>query len=301
MDDFLADNKTLMKHQSLNASHVIFSLRRRLREQEQLVINLRSERDRVIREILSSLLFIEGKLRKEQKEIVSILKEKDRIIQRTQNELEYWRTRFIDLENRDRREISASTVFGDQVSQDIQNSLAQSVNDKPNLLKKSGPNSSCDKNELRVNELSTFDTMESTTSDTGEVEQEMGATEMSLAQSNEFLEQNIEGERDGLSDAESVVDYYLDGQPKELDNFENDQAKSKLFRRRYLLHGSYERLTDIGHVGEKIITNQFKKILGNHRSVVRPRDIKYKKVSRSRTQAFEELKSKLRHISDPLL
>ncbi|XP_013794264.1 uncharacterized protein LOC106478279 [Limulus polyphemus] len=301
MDDFLANNKMLMKQQSLNASHVIFSLRRRLREQDQLIIHLCSERDRVIREILSSLLFIEGELRKEQKEIVSILKEKDRIIQKTQKELEYWRTRFIYHENQGTWENSATPISENQMSQLIQNSLAQYVNDKPDPLKKSDANSSCNNDELFINELSAIDTVEYTTSDTEEVKHKIDSTETSLAQSNEFLKQNIESETEGLSDAESIVDYYLDQQPQELDNFEKDQAKSKLSRRRYLLHGSYERLTDIGQMGEKLLSNQFKRILSNHRSVVRPRDVKYKKISRSRTQAFEELKSKLRHISEPRL
>ena len=87
---------------------------------------------------------------------------------------------------------------------------------------------------------------------------------------------------DGESDSETVTSYE--------DHSSND---------RRLLLGSYEKLNSltmsIGRTRpEEEIQVTYNRVMSNHRSVTKPKDVKYKRINKAKSRSLEELRGKLR-------
>lgn len=74
--------------QRIQSNQIVLDMRRRLEWQEEVIRSLKSERDRLMRDLTSRLLLVEAELRREQKHIETLLEEKDRIIEQQGRELQ---------------------------------------------------------------------------------------------------------------------------------------------------------------------------------------------------------------------
>lgn len=74
--------------QRIQSNQIVLDMRRRLQWQEEVIRSLKAERDRLMRDLTSRLLFVEAELRREQKHIETLLEEKDRIIEQQGRELQ---------------------------------------------------------------------------------------------------------------------------------------------------------------------------------------------------------------------
>ncbi|XP_022252501.1 uncharacterized protein LOC111088032 [Limulus polyphemus] len=274
METVLKDTIALMKQQSLKANQAVFSLRTQLKEQNELIFSLRCERGCILKKLISSLLFIEGEFRKEQKEILDQLYEKDRLIQETLRELNYWKTRNPEG---DKNNSLPTNLNVQQVQEDLNTVEKDSCTHFNEILDRLN----CKNNELNVQNLPS-DPVSFTNLDSEKANCKVNLGKPHLAQSAQSSEHQFQSEQEKCSpDTGSIPGNH---QTTEIDGSEKDELAGILFRRRYMLHGSYERLTDIGERGSN---KQFKKNLNNHRSVVRPRDVKYKRTSRSHTRTCQ--------------
>ncbi|XP_045611409.2 uncharacterized protein [Procambarus clarkii] len=72
-------------------------------------------------------------------------------------------------------------------------------------------------------------------------------------------------------------------------------------RRRLL--GSYEKLNTLGAAPKKVKAEEeiqvtYNRVMSNHRSVTKPKDVKYRRINKAKSRSLEELRGKLKYWTD---
>ncbi|MPC12770.1 hypothetical protein E2C01_005479 [Portunus trituberculatus] len=91
-----------------------------------------------------------------------------------------------------------------------------------------------------------------------------------------------------------------DGESEEEDN--TGHADDSCNDRRQLL-GSYEKLNTLGATprkpkAEEEIQVTYNRVMSNHRSVTKPKDVKYRRINKAKSRSLEELRGKLKYWTD---
>ncbi|XP_071447812.1 uncharacterized protein [Hetaerina americana] len=73
------------------------------------------------------------------------------------------------------------------------------------------------------------------------------------------------------------------------DDSEDRSDGSKTDPRRLALYGSFERLSGAG-----LTQVAYNRVMSNHRSVTKPRDVKYRRINKAKSKSLEELRGRLR-------
>ncbi|XP_076348453.1 uncharacterized protein LOC143246120 [Tachypleus tridentatus] len=273
MEAVLKDTIALIREQTLKANQEIFTLRTQLKKQNELIFSLWCEKGCLLKNLISSLIFLEGKFRKEQKEVIEQLCEKDRLIQETLCELNYWKTR---NPGDGKRNYLPTNLTVRQLQEElniVEKNDCNPFNETTDRL-------NCKNNESSFKKIP-FDLASFTDLHPEKAKCKVSLAKPHLAESTESLEHQFQSKRERCSqDTGSIPGNH---QTIEGDSPKTDEPEDN-FRRRHVLHGSYERLTGVGKEGS---TKQFKKNFNNHRSVIRPRDVKYKNISRSHTRTCQ--------------
>lgn len=65
------------------------------------------------------------------------------------------------------------------------------------------------------------------------------------------------------------------------------------------LYGSFERLNDTSTPPpQSQVMTTYNRVMSNHRSVTKPKDVKYKRINKAKSKSLEELRGRLRNWVD---
>lgn len=93
-----------------------------------------------------------------------------------------------------------------------------------------------------------------------------------------------------------------DGESDEEEEERSRQANDSSSDRRQLL-GSFEKLNTLGATpvrvkAEEEIQVTYNRVMSNHRSVTKPKDVKYRRINKAKSRSLEELRGKLKYWTD---
>ncbi|KAG7158204.1 hypothetical protein Hamer_G008839 [Homarus americanus] len=92
-----------------------------------------------------------------------------------------------------------------------------------------------------------------------------------------------------------------DGESEEEEDIVRHLDDSASDRRRLL--GSYEKLNTLGATPIKVKAEEeiqvtYNRVMSNHRSVTKPKDVKYRRINKAKSRSLEELRGKLKYWTD---
>lgn len=93
-----------------------------------------------------------------------------------------------------------------------------------------------------------------------------------------------------------------DGESEEEEDESSRQTDDSSNDRRQLL-GSFEKLNTLGATpvrvkAEEEIQVTYNRVMSNHRSVTKPKDVKYRRINKAKSRSLEELRGKLKYWTD---
>lgn len=127
--------------QTTQTNQLFLSMKNRIKNQKETIRYLSEERDILVKNFLSSLLYLESGLRREQKEIQKSLDEKDRIIEQLQCELKILKSSRCKV-NQEKKLFQTKPELIDTVSDDTHDSGIEMQ-----ILESSSQNQLCVRNE----------------------------------------------------------------------------------------------------------------------------------------------------------
>ncbi|KAL0107382.1 hypothetical protein PUN28_015736 [Cardiocondyla obscurior] len=270
-------------------AHQIFAWRRTLKLQEDLVARLTREKAEQLRTLSSQLLLFESRLRRKEKEIKAIMGQRDSIIIRQQRVIRQLQSKWADgsTSTRDSPPCDALDRLDSLGDSDSAVVLEETVDDPA---------------PPRFRSHITDVTVIRSVSDAVDPSYKYSSMRRcnGFLRRPEILETVYSVEEDCDSDnnqdpSESTENSeFEDKRMKNLDN-----GKGRLQD----LYGSFERLaqdTDSSPNERPKDESQqaqvtYNRVMSNHRSVTKPKDVKYKRINKAKSKSLEELRGRLRN------
>ncbi|GAB6023425.1 hypothetical protein CHUAL_008208 [Chamberlinius hualienensis] len=281
-------------------SVLILKCQRRLAEQEALYRRLLREKDDQLSKITSNLCLLESKLRREQEAIERILDEKDKKI----TELDQHLQQLLRLNRR----LAAGHRYSPSTN---------TVNHSHSIIKRNNVNKQRQRRRITWhNEVHIIHEYEPKL-DPEEETKESIDTDQTLNEISELYENETESEPDvdclELSDAINEACQAVDEALQEAETDEDDDDDDDTNINNNNVDNSNSSWTDlvvsnrsnnsaslplalstgddVDALGATVVYNR---IMNNHRTVTKPKDVKYKKISRVKSRSLEELRGKLK-------
>ncbi|XP_067011240.1 uncharacterized protein [Anabrus simplex] len=295
-------------------SHQLLAWRRRVKAQEDLMMRLNKERTEQLKTLSSQLLLFESRLCRKQKDIGILLAQRESIILRQQRSIQVLQSRLADAG------LDSSNPDLTQYDSPTGETNLDSLNDSDSaVIMEDGLGSDHDIMSVLPRLRSGMDAITVVRSVSDAVEPSNKYS--SLRRSNgflrrpEILETVYSVEEDGDGDVQQTG-AGEDSVPTET-RVESSSAKCReawqTSGRLQALYGSFERLHETpqrqchsnGQVpvaGEEQQQSQqvttYNRVMSNHRSVTKPKDVKYKRINKAKSKSLEELRGRLRNWVD---
>ncbi|XP_049805480.1 uncharacterized protein LOC126248492 [Schistocerca nitens] len=283
-------------------AHQLLAWRRRVKQQEELFVRMARERAEQLKTLSAQLILFESRLCRKQKDLGNLLAQRDTIISRQQRTIQVLRSRLADAgldccespppgeasTNLDSLNDSDSAVIMEEGDGETSSAhghgggavaVVRSVSDAfeqpkyPSLRRSNG--------FLRRPEI--LETVYSVEED-GEGEQTNSPSASASA--------SVSGAQ--AADSSSSADNAASG-PE--DAPDEDACSGRL----QALYGSFERLHESPPTPQsphhRVMTT-YNRVMSNHRSVTKPKDVKYKRINKAKSKSLEELRGRLRNWVD---
>ncbi|XP_008557797.1 uncharacterized protein LOC103578465 [Microplitis demolitor] len=270
-------------------THQMLAWRRTLKLQEEMVIRLTKEKAEQLRTLSSQLFLFESRLCRKQKEIEASLTQREAIILKQQRVIRQLQNRLAEKSLGTRESPPCDAL-------DRLDSLGDS--DSAVVLEETG----YDPVPPRFRSNITDVTVIRSVSDAVEPSNKYS----SMRRSNGFLRRPevLETVYSVEEDADDI-----NQEPCEsTENSENEERKEKSSRqgsgRLQDIYGSFERLTQDDSPSNERPKDEnpgqqaqvtYNRVMSNHRSVTKPKDVKYKRINKAKSKSLEELRGKLRN------
>uniref|UniRef100_A0A1B6ECP7 Uncharacterized protein n=1 Tax=Clastoptera arizonana TaxID=38151 RepID=A0A1B6ECP7_9HEMI len=252
-------------------AHQLLSYRRRVKAQEEILARVTREKAEQLRRLSSQLLLFESRLCRKQHDISILLAHREAVIVKQQRSIKKLQARLTD----------AGLDWTDETNLDSLNDSDSAVIMEDDDFRP--VNSECVTVIRSVSDA---------------VDTPINNKYSSLRRSNgflrrpEILETVYSVEEDGDNDTSPPqVDSGVEEQSlSNCSNCKNHKGKLKD------LYGSMERLDY--HEQRQEPTNQvttYNRVMSNHRSVTKPKDVKYKRINKAKSKSLEELRGRLKN------
>ncbi|XP_014249031.1 uncharacterized protein LOC106666377 [Cimex lectularius] len=246
------------RHQSLQ----LLAWRRRYKAQEDHIARVNLERNEQLRKLSMQLMLFESRLCRKQRDIGVLLSQREGIITRQQKAIKQLQSRLAD----------AGVELNEETNLDSLNDSDSAVIMEDDDLAMPCPNG------VRIIR-SVSDALETTNSN----KYSMLRRSNCLLRRPEILETVYSVEEDGDGDAPAPQQ-----QPDPPPPPEKRTPKLKD------LSGSFERLDH----GPPPHLTTYNRVMSNHRSVTKPKDVKYKRINKAKSKSLEELRGRLKNWVD---
>ncbi|XP_069685777.1 uncharacterized protein [Periplaneta americana] len=294
-------------------SHQLLAWRRRVKAQEELVARLNRERAEQLKTLSAQLILFESRLCRKQKDISALLAQRETVILRQQRAIQLLQQRLSDAG------LDTSNLDLPQFDSPTGETNLDSLNDSDSAVVMED-NVSSDQ-ELMPRFRSAVDAVTVVRSVSDAVEP--SSKYSSLRRSNgflrrpEILETVYSVEEDGECDVTPQITSTGTKTEPNCDSTPESCAEDPTPRYRggwgnggrlQGLYGSFERLNEAPQrqshqerQGEEPQQNQvttYNRVMSNHRSVTKPKDVKYKRINKAKSKSLEELRGRLRNWVD---
>lgn len=236
--------------------------------QEEILARMARERAEQLRTLSSKLLLFESRLCRKQHDISILLAQRESVIVKQQRIIKQLQTRLSD----------AGVDWADENNLDSLNDSDSAVIMEDDDFR---PNTSEGVTVIR----SISDALETPASN----------KYSSLRRSNgflrrpEILETVYSVEEDGDSDPPAPHN------EASVENSTNSTWKSPPKGRLKDLYGSFERLDQEQRQEPQNQVTTYNRVMSNHRSVTKPKDVKYKRINKAKSKSLEELRGRLKN------
>ncbi|XP_063242160.1 uncharacterized protein LOC134542124 [Bacillus rossius redtenbacheri] len=243
-------------------SHQLLAWRRRVRAQEEQMARLNRERAEQLKLLSSQLLLFESRLCRKQKDVGALLAQREAVIERQQRCIEALQARLADA--------GLDPPHAEAGLDSLDDSDSAVVLDCEHEVPRDAPDAA---------------TLARSVSDAVEP-----GSKYSLRRSNGFLRRP-----EVLETVYSVEE----DEPDRPDR--TDRTDEPSSGRLHALCGSFERLNETRPTAarqpEREVTT-YNRVMSNHRSVTKPKDVKYKRINKAKSKSLEELRGRLRNWVD---
>ncbi|KAK0083773.1 hypothetical protein PV325_008231 [Microctonus aethiopoides] len=273
-------------------AHQMLTWRRTLKLQEDLVTRLTREKAEQLRTLSSQLLLFESRLCRKQKEIESSLAQREAIIVRQQRVIRQLQNRIAEKNTGTRDSPPCDAL-------DRLDSLGDS--DSAVVLEESADDPTPPRFRSNITDITVIRSVSDAV--------EPSSKYSSMRRSNgflrrpEILETVYSVEED--VDSENNVEPSESTEASEIDDRRGKNIGSGKGRLQEI-YGSFERLAqEDSPPGERRDENAgqqaqvtYNRVMSNHRSVTKPKDVKYKRINKAKSKSLEELRGRLRNWVD---
>lgn len=276
--------------------------------QEELVARLNKERAEQLKRLSAELILFESRLCRKQKDISALLSQRENIIQRQQLAIQLLQQQLSDAG------LETSNIDLPQFDSLTGEANLDSLNDSDSAVIMEDVSSDQDVTSMLPSFRSGIDAVTVVRSVSDAVEP--GNKYSSLRRSNGFLRRPevLETVYSVEEDGEDVTPQTTTAGTKTdsaCESSTSSEEPTQQYRggwgksgRLQGLYGSFERLADTPHRqrhSEEPQQNQvttYNRVMSNHRSVTKPKDVKYKRINKAKSKSLEELRGRLRNWVD---
>ncbi|XP_021922672.1 uncharacterized protein LOC110831223 isoform X3 [Zootermopsis nevadensis] len=290
-------------------SHQLLAWRRRVKAQEELVARLNKERAEQLKTLSAELILFESRLCRKQKDISVLLTQRENVILCQQRAIQLLQQRLLDAG------LDTSNLDLQQFDSPTGETNLDSLNDSDSAVIMED-NIGNDQDVMSV--LPRFRpgidgvTVVRSVSDAVEP----GNKYLSLRRSNGFLRRpeiletvySVEEDGEDVTPQTTTAGIKTDlpcengtSSEEPIQHYRGSWGKSGRLQG---LYGSFERLNETPHRqrhSEEPQQNQvttYNRVMSNHRSVTKPKDVKYKRINKAKSKSLEELRGRLRNWVD---
>ncbi|XP_015181009.1 PREDICTED: uncharacterized protein LOC107068785 isoform X2 [Polistes dominula] len=271
-------------------AHQMLAWRRTLKLQEELVARLTREKAEQLCTLSSQLFLFESRLCRKQKEIEANLVQRESIILRQQRVIRQLQSRLADRSGTGTRDSPPYDAL------DRLDSLGDS--DSAVVLEEAADDPAPPRFRSNITDVTVIRSV----SDAVEPSSKYSSMRRcnGFLRRPEILETVYSVEEDGDSESNQ--------EPSEsTDNYECDERRTKNLGngkgRLQELYGSFERLAQEADPLENERPRDesqqaqvtYNRVMSNHRSVTKPKDVKYKRINKAKSKSLEELRGRLRN------
>ncbi|XP_035733617.1 uncharacterized protein LOC118446724 isoform X2 [Vespa mandarinia] len=271
-------------------AHQMLAWRRTLKLQEELVARLTREKAEQLCTLSSQLFLFESRLCRKQKEIEASLVQRESIILRQQRVIRQLQSRLAERSGTGTRDSPPCDAL------DRLDSLGDS--DSAVVLEEAADDPAPPRFRSNITDVTVIRSV----SDAVEPSSKYSSMRRcnGFLRRPEILETVYSVEEDGDSESNQ--------EPSEsTENYECDERRTKNFGngkgRLQELYGSFERLAQEADSLESERPRDesqqaqvtYNRVMSNHRSVTKPKDVKYKRINKAKSKSLEELRGRLRN------
>ncbi|XP_043489890.1 myosin heavy chain, muscle isoform X2 [Polistes fuscatus] len=271
-------------------AHQMLAWRRTLKLQEELVARLTREKAEQLCTLSSQLFLFESRLCRKQKEIEANLVQRESIILRQQRMIRQLQSRLAERSGTGTRDSPPYDAH------DRLDSLGDS--DSAVVLEEAADDPAPPRFRSNITDVTVIRSV----SDAVEPSSKYSSMRRcnGFLRRPEILETVYSVEEDGDSESNQEP-------PESMENYECDERRTKNLGngkgRLQELYGSFERLaqeTDSLENEKPRDESQqaqvtYNRVMSNHRSVTKPKDVKYKRINKAKSKSLEELRGRLRN------
>ncbi|XP_034934576.1 uncharacterized protein [Chelonus insularis] len=268
-------------------AHQMLAWRRTLKLQEDMVTRLTREKAEQLRSLSSQLLLFESRLCRKQKEIEASLAQREAIILRQQRVIRQLQCRLAERSSGTRDSPPCDAL-------DRLDSLGDS--DSAVVLEETSDDPAPPRFRSNITDVTVIRSV----SDAVEPSNKYS----SMRRTNGYLRRP--------EILETVYSVEEDSENQELSesteiNSESQEKKTKMLKsskgKLHDIYGSFERLTQEDsppserprdETGQQAQVT-YNRVMSNHRSVTKPKDVKYKRINKAKSKSLEELRGRLRN------
>lgn len=290
-------------------SHQLLAWRRRVKAQEELVARLNQERADQLKSLSAQLILFESRLCRKQKDISALLTQRETVILRQQRAIQLLQQRLLDSG------LDASNLDLPHIDSPTGETNLDSLNDSDSaVIMEDNVSNDQDVMSMLPRFRSGIDAVTVVRSVSDAVEP--GNKYSALRRSNGFLRRPeiLETVYSVEEDGEDVAPQTTSAGTKTDSNCESSTSPEEPMPhytggwgnsgRLQGLYGSFERLNETPQrqrQSEEPQQNQvttYNRVMSNHRSVTKPKDVKYKRINKAKSKSLEELRGRLRNWVD---
>ncbi|XP_014608129.1 PREDICTED: uncharacterized protein LOC106788924 isoform X2 [Polistes canadensis] len=271
-------------------AHQMLAWRRTLKLQEELVARLTREKAEQLCTLSSQLFLFESRLCRKQKEIEANLVQRESIILRQQRVIRQLQSRLAERSGTGTRDSPPYDAL------DRLDSLGDS--DSAVVLEEAADDPAPPRFRSNITDVTVIRSV----SDAVEPSSKYSSMRRcnGFLRRPEILETVYSVEEDGDSESNQEP-------PESMENYECDERRTKNLGngkgRLQELYGSFERLAqDTDSLENERPRDEsqqaqvtYNRVMSNHRSVTKPKDVKYKRINKAKSKSLEELRGRLRN------
>ncbi|XP_065201031.1 uncharacterized protein LOC135832015 isoform X2 [Planococcus citri] len=260
-------------------SHQFLAWHRKFKSQEDVIAHIVQDRNDQLKSLSCKLILFEAKLYRKQKEIANLLVQREIIINKQQHVIKTLQNQLSD----------AGLKYDEDTNLDTANDSDSAVimEDDENFV---------------YHQPHTGDGITIVRSISDVLQQPNSCKLLTLRRSNgylrrpEVLETVYSVEEDADTDGASSPTTQTSDEKDDNANVRKPQTRIYYTKdRANKIHGSVERLDDEKKPEPTHHVTAYNRVMSNHRSVTKPKDVKYKRINKAKSKSLEELRGRLKN------